>query len=79
VPKAVLDYSESATFKVFEHLILIELIIIWPWTGREPGVVITHGYFDDTIARVMDKLEYAEYKVSVGNKSTSDSSSPTEN
>jgi hypothetical protein len=28
VPKAVLDYSESATFKVFEHLILIELIII---------------------------------------------------
>ncbi|KAF4427461.1 Phosphorylase superfamily protein, partial [Fusarium austroafricanum] len=33
--------------------------------SREPGVVITHGYFDDTIARVMDKLEYAEYKIEV--------------
>ncbi|KAI8411159.1 hypothetical protein FOFC_07753 [Fusarium oxysporum] len=33
--------------------------------SREPGVVITHGYFDDTIARVMDKLEYAEYKAEV--------------
>ena len=40
-------------------------------TGREPGVVISHGYFDDVIARVMGKLDYTMYKVSVGNESNS--------
>ncbi|CAI6099603.1 unnamed protein product [Clonostachys chloroleuca] len=34
----------------------------------EPGALITHGYFDNFIARIMEKLEYAEYKVSAGNE-----------
>lgn len=49
----------------------------WKWTGKEPGAIITRGYFDNFIATVMAKLEATGYKVSVGNESTSNSSVTT--